>query len=336
MRILAVYQNFYTRNILLLLFFIGVIFSAAYNGFNDYPEAQNHDALWLLTKIVTAIVPIFLLMIISNTFIVKPLFLNRRYKLFVFSFLVYWLCAHYFLSWYFVAADLGKHKILATLSTLSNGTGFYFLHLWILRNVEQGRKEIIHAEAELSFLKQQLNPHFLLNAMNNLYGESLSEPDMLPERILNLCGMLRYQIEASKKDFVLLEEEIGFVKQYVDYFRFRNERLEVIERFDGEYGNIQVPPLLLLPLVENAIKFSGETERPFIRLQLSVKGKGFTFSLENTYPESGSRQQGTGIGIVNLERRLEVYGLKHEFIYSSRKGLYCVNLKLWNLSTAVL
>ncbi|MEP6804621.1 MAG: histidine kinase [Flavobacterium sp.] len=205
-----------------------------------------------------------------------------------------------------------------------------------MKKVSQTDKDIMNYKSELSFLKQQLNPHFLLNAMNNLYGESLAEPDKVPDRILNLSDMLRYQIEATKKDYVSIEEEIAFIKKYIEYYTFQNERLVVTQNFEGDFDTIDIPPLFFLPLVENAVKFSAETAAPFIHIDLKVKCKNLSFTLKNNFLESGSRLSSTGIGIENLKRRLEVYGLRHELSCKKEKNTFIVKLNIWHLPTAVL
>lgn len=336
MKLPAIYQNFFLRNLTMLLFFIFIIFSCTYSQFLGEPDYMERGTLWLLKMIVVILVPIYIAMTISNVLLVKGLCIPKKYGIFIPAFLLYWTCVHFFFVWYSGLLGIEKFKVLSTLSILSNGTGFYFLHLWITRNIDQGRKEIVNYASELSFLKQQLNPHFLLNAMNNLYGESLSEPENVPERILNLSDMLRYQIEASKRDKVPLAEEVGFIKRYIEYYTFSNDRLEVIQKYDGNFNTIQIPPLFLLPLVENAIKFSAETLKPSIHLSLEVDEREVCFSLQNNFLVSGSRREGTGIGIENLERRLEVYGLRHELVYTKEKDLFKIKLKLWGLSTAAL
>jgi LytS/YehU family sensor histidine kinase len=213
---------------------------------------------------------------------------------------------------------------------------FYFIHVVITKKIMDADKDIMNFKSELSFLKQQLNPHFLLNAMNNLYGEALSEPDKVPDRILNLSDLLRYQIEATKKDYVLVEEEIAFVKKYIEYYSFRNDRLNITQNFEGAFDEIEIPPLFFLPLVENAVKFSAETSEPFISLDLKVKLRNLTFTIKNNYLESGSRLSGTRIGIENLKRRLEVYRLRHNLSCEKEKNMFVVKLSIWHLPTAVL
>lgn len=331
MTILKIYQNFFLRNLIVNTLVIGIIFVCIYDEMNHYKK----DSTILLQNICLGYLPMYLGVTISNVFIINKLLLRKKYRIFWVVFIIYWICLYNVMIDYFYYAGLGKMKTLSIISLLFNGTCLYFLHLGIMKKVSQTDKDIINFKSELSFLKQQLNPHFLLNAMNNLYGESLSEPEKLPDRILNLSDMLRYQIEATKKDYVLVDDELDFIKKYIDYYSFRSERLSVTQKYEGAFDNIEIPPLFFLPLVENAVKFSGETTEPFINIDLKVKHQHLSFTIKNNYLDSGSRLSSTGIGIENLKRRLEVYGLKHELNCKKEKNIFTVKLNIWHLPTAV-
>ena len=332
MTILKFYQNFFLRNLIINLIIFGIIFVCVY----DEIKLDGHSLTYMLEKISLGYFPCIIWVTVFNLFIIKPFLFQKKIKIFFFLFIVYWTCFYFFMNWFFPLAGLGKFRTLSILSLVLNGTAFYFLHIVIMKKVSQTDKDIIKFRSELSFLKQQLNPHFLLNAMNNLYGESLAEPDKLPDRILNLSDMLRYQIEATKKDYVLLEEEIAFIKKYIEYSTFQNERLLVTRNFEGDFDPVEIPPLFFLPLVENAVKFSAETSEPYIIIDLKVKFGNLSFTLKNNFLESGSRLSSTGIGIENLKRRLEVYGLRHELSCKKEKNTFIVKLNIWHLPTAVL
>ncbi|MCD0456402.1 histidine kinase [Chryseobacterium sp. LC2016-27] len=334
MKLLRLYQLFFLRNLVVLLFLILIIFACTLS--NPSLKDKDDSLPWLLMMIFVAVMPVHVIIAISNSLLVKKFFLSKKYKLFVPLFILYWFCAHYFLTWYYKLLHVDRITAISTLLTLILGIGIYSLHLSIMESIKQGRKDMMNVTSELSFLKQQLNPHFLLNAMNNLYGESLSAPQNLPQRILNLSGMLRYQIEATKRDLVLLTEEIEFIKKYIHYYTFRNELLKVTQHYEDNIEDIQIPPLLLLSLVENAVKFSAETPLPAISLDLKINGNSLLLLLENNFLESGSSAEGTGIGIENLKRRLEVYALKHELECVKRKDIFTIKLKIWGLSTAAL
>ena len=193
----------------------------------------------------------------------------------------------------FSNVQLGNLKTLQIVSLITNGMFIYFIHIVITKKISQSDKDIMNFKSELLFLKQQLNPHFLLNAMNNLYGESLSEPDKLPDRILNLSDLLRYQIEATKKDFVFANEEIDFIRKYIEYYKFRNERLIVTQNCEGPFENFEIPPLFFLPLVENAVKFSAETQEPF-SFGFKIKLPKFDFYSKKQFSRFGLKTFGYG------------------------------------------
>lgn len=331
MKIIKIYQNFILRNLIINTIVLALIFVSVYNEI----KFDGHNWLYFLNKLSLGYFSIIIWITCFNLFIIKPFLFQKKYDIFFVLFFVYWVGFYFFMSWFFPIAGLGKFRTLSILSLVINGIAFYFVHIGITRKISQTDKDIINFKSELSFLKQQLNPHFLLNAMNNLYGESLTDPDKLPGRILNLSEMLRYQIEATKKDFVLLNEERAFIKKYLEYYSFCNERLVITQNCEGSFDGIEIPPLFFLPLVENAVKFSGETAAPFITADLKIKCQNLSFTLTNNFLETGSRLSSTGIGIENLKRRLEVYGLKHELSCEKEKDIFCIKMKIWNLPTVV-
>ncbi|WP_116789496.1 sensor histidine kinase [Flavobacterium psychrotrophum] len=338
MKLITLYRNIYIRNFGVLVIFSLIIFISLYNdlynnNFNSYGTQVDKNPVVIYLNVIKSMAFIFLLIIGSNLILLQKLFFEKKYLFFCICFLMYWIFCHYVLDLYFITINKSKLAVVTTVTIAVGGTGIYFLHLWIMKNILQEQQDLISAESELTFLKQQLNPHFLLNVMNNLYGESLAEPDKVPSRILNLSDMLRYQIEATKRHTVSLNEEISFMKRYIDYYTFSNERLLVKQEYEGDFAHFLLPPLIFLPLVENAIKFSAETGIPRIYMRFIIENGNLTFAIENTYLSTGSRLNSTGIGIENLKRRLEVCGLKHELIHNSDKDIFITKLTLWELPT---
>lgn len=343
MNISKLYLNFSIRNLTMITLFILIIFGCVYNDSND-SEQNIAGASLVFTKIIRGFFPLYLAMIFSNRIIVNQLFFKKKYFFFTVCFISFWTCYLFFIEYYYdlvnledsSSLQLERVSTLLSVIAIANGTLLYFLHVGILRKIAESQKERLNIESELSFLKQQLNPHFLLNAMNNLYGESLAEPEKVPERILNLSDLLRYQIEATKKDVVPLQDEIEFIQKYIDYSTFKNECLVVEQKYSGKTEGIVIPPLFFLPLVENAVKFSGEMAEPFIHLDFEIKGLNLSFSLQNNFLTEGSRIKGTGIGIENLKRRLEVQGIRHKLECEAKGELFNIKLDLWELPTAAL
>ena len=274
------------------------------------------------------------LVLVNNLFLIRPFLLyQKKYNLFFIGFTLLW-------SFFLVVAKITHYIMGETISIFNDimgiimisliGSGIYFIHQWILQNIFKTQIKLLNTEAELSLLKQQMNPHFLLNAMNNLYGDALMAPETLPDKILKLSELLRYQIEATKKDFISLSEEMHFIEQYLGYHTYRSHNLSVKEEHNGSGNDLKVPPLFFMPLVENAVKFTLETARPDIRISWTFRKNHMTFYITNNYNEDGS-VSGTGTGIENLKRRLEVSMIRHTLTLQKENGIFNSELKLWNL-----
>lgn len=209
------------------------------------------------------------------------------------------------------------------------GLGFYYIHKNILERSLLFENELIERDEEIRHLKAQLNPHFLFNALNNLYGTALTDPDETPDKILELSELLRYQIESSKKEHVSLEDEVGFIRKYLGYEQSRNPKLSIGFSTEIPSERFNLSPLLFMPFIENAIKYSSHTDKPFLHLSITADKKTLLFKLKNNYTDSGRKFSGTNTGLSNTKKRLELmYGKKHELIIAEDKGIYSVELTL--------
>jgi hypothetical protein len=206
------------------------------------------------------------------------------------------------------------------------GMGFYFFHIWITQNTIGLKKKLIANENELSILKHQLNPHFLLNAINNLYGVSLAEPKLVSEKILELADLLHYQLEAIKKDKVLIADEIEFCKNYIAYMQYKSNNLKIESSITGNYQMKRIHTLLFLPLIENAIKYASETQIPQVNINWLFEEDYLIFTISNNF--TNAKTKGTEIGLANLKRRLEILDTKSELIITEN-DFFKVQLTLW-------
>lgn len=326
------YSNFWVRNVVVIILLISVFTFAVSVDKRDLSLSE----IW--EEVLPSIFIVYGCILISNLLLIKKYLITKRYNIFLPLMLCYWSAAIIgtaflnmqkgdFDSWLIESVNI---IFLAFL-----GTGTYFIHLWLLNDITVREKHLINTVAELDFLKMQLNPHFLLNAMNNLYGEALTNPSETPERILQLSLLLRYQLEATKKEFVTLYQEIEFLNEYFNYYKFRTNDLAVDVRFEGEIDKHKVPPLLYFSLVENAVKFALQTDSPYIKLKGKVQGNHLYFELENNCLPDELLQKGTGLGLINLERRLEVSQLKYKLKKNKSKYHYKTTLEIWELPTNV-
>lgn len=174
------------------------------------------------------------------------------------------------------------------------------------RNMEQLLAQ--QQEAELQFLKAQINPHFLFNTLNNIYALAIARSEKTPNMVLLLADLLRYVIYNSQESLVELQEEVRHIQHFIDLYQMKSEAPLAIEfSHEGLTGNQFIPPMMLIPLVENCFKHSDiETnQKGTITFILSAKNNTIRFSTFNTFDHASQQkdEQG-GVGIANIRRRI--------------------------------
>ncbi|MBO9681064.1 MAG: histidine kinase [Flavisolibacter sp.] len=211
------------------------------------------------------------------------------------------------------ADDTGK--LLETQMAFSMGSVFFFgisRHVYNhvrLRNTAQ-QLRIEKQEAELNYLRSQTNPHFLFNTLNNVYALARDKDDKAPESILRLSKLLRFMLYETGGDFISIEQELRIITDYIELEKLRyDESLRIQFTQDIENMKQALPPLLLIPLVENAFKHgvSETRSRPFIHIHLAVHNRQLKLVVRNSTEEaSGQRPIKEHIGLSNLRRQLEL------------------------------
>jgi len=188
-------------------------------------------------------------------------------------------------------------------------------------------------EAELKFLRSQINPHFLFNALNNIYTLTLTRSERAPEMLLKLSNMLRYMLHDCKAEYVPLSKEIEYLRHFIDLYRLKDSRgLRINAQFDESRPGLPIAPLLLVPFVENAFKHSKieDLEKGWIAMRLSTGDDYILFEVENSIPEGAhSKDDVGGIGLSNVRRQLELlYPDRHLLSLISENGVFKVRLRL--------
>lgn len=169
--------------------------------------------------------------------------------------------------------------------------------------------------AELALLKGQLQPHFFFNTLNNLYSLTLQRSDLAPALILRLSNMMRYILDDSRKDLVLLADEVEFIRGYIGIEQVRYEgKVKIDTQWPENVDGYRIPPLTLFTFVENAFKHgvAQEMDTAWISIALSLKDNSISFVVKNSRPEIKNgrvAQKSAGIGLRNTKERLEIiYG----------------------------
>lgn len=196
---------------------------------------------------------------------------------------------------------------------------------------ETYRREKVSAEYQL--LQSQVQPHFLFNTLNNLTSVSMQQPDKMPNLLQRLAGLLSYQLHESHKDQVPLSKEIAYLKDYISLEQIRyGERLDMQMNFNYLTGSAQVmvPPMLLLPFVENAFKHgAAQTEGPcWIQINLSLNDNRMIFSVENSVQDGTPAPFKSGLGLTNLKKRLDIlFADRYELVTLPAEGQFLAVLK---------
>ena len=167
---------------------------------------------------------------------------------------------------------------------------------------------------ELKYLRNQTNPHFLFNTLNNIYALARKKSDDAAEVVMKLSKLLRFMLYESNKDFILLTEEIRMLDDYLELEKIRyNERLTITFYKELDNETQQVAPLLLLPFVENAFKHGVSETRfdSYVHIALTLTNGMLTFTIENTKEDNGCDKVTDSIGLSNVRRQLELMYLHH-------------------------
>lgn len=174
---------------------------------------------------------------------------------------------------------------------------------------------IVNQAVELKSLKDQINPHFLFNTLNNLYGLTSQNPQKAGEVVMRLSQLMHYMLYEGNLASVPLRKEIDYLENYLELERIRyGEGLHLSFIVTGPTEGVQLAPLLLLPFVENAFKhgLSRQLDDPWLLIQLTVNGRELVFKVENSKPESPILAPVTGLGLPNVAKRLAlIYPGRH-------------------------
>lgn len=213
-------------------------------------------------------------------------------------------------------------------------------HIYDYKNLKIATQQlrIEKQQAELNYLKSQTNPHFLFNTLNNIYALSRDKSDLAPESILRLSKILRFMLYETGGKYISLEQEIRIISDYIALERLRyDENLQVNFNYEVNDMKKQLPPLLLMPLVENAFKHGVSETRidPFIDIQLSVINDILKFEVKNSTGRSQrERVVKENIGLTNLRRQLELLYQDYNFSVEHQESIFCARLYI-NLASHV-
>ncbi len=188
---------------------------------------------------------------------------------------------------------------------------------------------------ELKFLRNQLHPHFLFNTLNNIYSLTRKKSDQAPEAVMKLSELLSFILYESGKETIPIEQELHFLEDYISLEKIRySDRLKISVQKEISDTNAQIAPLILLPLVENAFKHGISETRfdSYIRIHVFQSGDQFRFTIENSTESEKTSSSPGKIGLVNIQRQLELMYREQAIRIEHTNNLFTVNLSLNLLS----
>jgi hypothetical protein len=200
----------------------------------------------------------------------------------------------------------------------------------VYRQYQHTKEEKLNAE--ISFLKAQINPHFLFNTLNSIYSLTLTKDDHASDAVLHLSSMMRYTTSEADKQTVSLSKELDYIANYINLQRLRlPPRARVDYYVEGKTDGLAIAPLLLIPFVENAFKYGvNAEENSAIAINISVGHDRVTLHVHNRKVRVQLAQEdGTGLGLENTRRRLEMlYPGKHTLTVKDEPADFTIYLRL--------
>ena len=292
-----------------LLLWLIVLSPGLINYFTTHDPALSWGALvvsayWLMPMVIVYLV---------NFYVLVPLFyFRRRWWWFVGLHILLVLACNY----RFLTTDISTmpdyyqtgYSSFMMISLLINvmAIAFALSIRYMMRQQERKQKEV---EAELAWLKNQINPHFLFNTLNNISCLAQIDGDETQEAIMQLSDLLRYAMYETNKPKVRLDGEVEFMRNYINLMKLRcNEMTTVNAQFTIPNAQLEVAPLLFISLIENAFKHGMNSNAPAtIDIRLEQQDDTLIFNCDNTNnPKPTKDRSGSGIGLENTRRRLDL------------------------------
>lgn len=206
---------------------------------------------------------------------------------------------------------------------------FVSLTLKISNRWKQAEQEKLNAE--LSYLRAQINPHFLFNTLNSIYSLVIQKSDVAPSAIVKLSSMMRYVVSESNRDFVPLHKELSYIRNYVELQQLRfGESVQLMFFVHGNAGSRGIAPLILIPFIENAFKHGINAEdSSCIKISIDIENGELRLEVFNNKVFVRRDEEKSGLGIENTRGRLQLlYPSRHSLVITDTEESFTVLLTI--------
>jgi LytS/YehU family sensor histidine kinase len=299
--------------------------------YNSTPEVAEPTLTLLL----------FLLLFYTNMYWLAPklLFKNKYalYCLSILSIIIIVSITIYYIGRYFVDSDTDISSLniplFATLIVvlIAASSSIKLFQKWVLDKQLIYDLEKSKISTELEQLKNQINPHFLFNMLNNANVLTKKDPEKASQVLMKLSDLLRYQLYDSARDKVLLTSDIRFLEDFLNLEKVRRDSFDFVISKEGDLNGVQIPPLLFISFVENAVKHNNDSEKSsYVNLFFNIGNNQLFFKCINSKPIlKAINTRSGGLGLVNIKRRLELlFPSSHVLKIEDNPETYCVTLTI--------
>lgn len=305
----------------------------------DLPALLNGNSN--LLKLPSSFVPIFVDIAVSFLYALIPFailyFLYPNKKRLLAILLIAVLLPAFFFFHYWCMQTIGRYGRLRNFFNdnlfyiviyIVYGIAFYFIRYSYYKEMQQKELLLQSRQSELSFLRSQINPHFLFNSLNNIYSLAYQRSERVLPAISGLSDLLRYMLYDTTEK-VPLEKEAEYIRKYIELQKLRFEQpVQANLHISGDTESVMIPPLLLIPFVENAFKHGEFANASGLLMNIyTIKNKLHV----HCYNKKGKQQKDSsgGIGLENVRRRLSLlYPGKHVLLIDEKSDSFAINLEL--------
>ena len=342
-----IFESRITRNIVFWLFF-GILYFInhyTYEGSKLFESLTLYQVAIILFSRVLVYGPV----VYFNNLVLLPLFLEKRkYILYLISVSgLIFAGIHYVkvtVMWFTAQIpQLIKDQeevvtasafLFATTSILLGFTMSKYAADYFINKQKEQTLQKENLLSELDVLKSQINPHFLFNALNTIYGLSIANNSNTSQAVMQLSDILRYNLYECNSEKVPLEKEISFIENYLEFAKLRRNNTKRIEYSkEGDFSNLFIAPLLFIPFIENSFKhgLDKNIENSWVSIKIKTDENFIIFICANSNKKTtpNTSNINSGIGLSNVKRRLELlYPKKYQLSIKEKDDFYSTILKI--------
>lgn len=327
-----------------LMVFLGPMFSLQNSG---------EEFSWARVLVEWVRLSPFLLVFLVNNALLSPYFLLKKKLLYyllavtVLIIVVVMLSSNirHIVNWIYESLDvervqrrffkskgelLGEKAVMSILVVGINNT----IKLLIQRQVEETEHEEqkkLLAQTELSFLRNQISPHFFMNTLNNIHALIELDPDKAGKSVIQLSGLMRHMLSEANREKAPIKAEFDFLNSYINLMKLRcSKRVKIDVDFNVEDNDRLIPSFLFVSLVENAFKYGVDYSSPsFISISANIVDDSLIFRSSNSISAQNNTKENTGLGLDNLRKQLDLlYKRSYDLKISEKESQFSVYLKI--------